>query len=226
MRLFYATVAFTARCLFRSFYGVKLTGAKNVPLEGALLICSNHRSNLDPPLIGAFLSREVHYFAKAELFSNRFGGGFLRKLNAFPVKRGQFDKSAMSACMKILGHGEALVFFPEGTRAPADGFLEPKFGAGWVLAKTKVTVLPVYLHGTGTAKQFGLPRPQLEIVFGDPIPVERLLANTPENKEGYQEISNRILDAIRTTSLRTTVRRIESPGAIHERDVIEDEKLR
>ncbi|MCB9357153.1 MAG: 1-acyl-sn-glycerol-3-phosphate acyltransferase [Calditrichaeota bacterium] len=226
MRLFYATVAFTARCLFRVLYGVRVTGMSRLPMHGPLLICSNHRSNLDPPLLGAFLKREVHYFAKAELFETKLGGWFLRKLNAFPVKRGQFDKSAMTACVSILSAENALVFFPEGTRAPADGFLEPKFGVGWVLAKTRADVLPVYLHGTGSAERFSSKRPQLELVIGIPVRAEALLEGTAENRDGYQVVAGRILDEIRKTSRLTTLAQFYEPGEVHSREVIEDERLR
>lgn len=226
MRLFYATVALVARTMFRSFYGVRITGADRLPSHGAILICSNHRSNLDPPLIGSLLSREVHYFAKAELFRTRLSNWFLSKLNAFPVKRGQFDKSAMTVCLKVLRSDQALVFFPEGTRAPAEGFLAPKFGVGWVLAKTHATVVPLYLHGTGRAKVFGFPRPQLELVIGNPIPASALLRESPDNKEGYQQIADRILDLIRDTSRSTTLELIDSPHPIFGREVIQDNRLR
>lgn len=226
MRSFYATVAFSARCLFQLFYGVRVTGAENLPMTGAILICSNHRSNLDPPLIGSLLKREVHYFAKAELFESTFSRWFLGKLNAFPVKRGQFDKAAMTACLKTLQKEEALVFFPEGTRAPADGYLEPKFGVGWVLAKTRATVIPLYLHGTSAASILGFSRPQLELVIGDPVSAETLIADAPDNKDGYQQIADRILETIRMTSLRTTIVRTLTAGRIYRREVIADEKLR
>ncbi|MBK6766897.1 MAG: 1-acyl-sn-glycerol-3-phosphate acyltransferase [bacterium] len=226
MRLFYATVATVARTLFRTLYGVRVTGAERLPRTGAILICSNHRSNLDPPLIGSLLQREVHYFAKAELFRTAFSNWFLGKLNAFPVKRGQFDKAAMTVCLKVLKSNEALVFFPEGTRAPANGFLAPKFGVGWVLAKTRATVVPLYLHGTSDAKAFHGPRPQLELVIGDPVPAEQILADSPDSKEGYQMIADRILDLIRDTSRRTTVAAIDTPQPIYDRDIISDERLR
>lgn len=226
MRLFYATVALTARTLFRVLYGVRVTGAERLPKTGAILICSNHRSNLDPPLIGSLLKREVHYFAKAELFKPTFSKWFLGKLNAFPVKRGQFDKAAMTVCLKVLKSEQALVFFPEGTRAPADGFLAPKFGVGWVLAKTHAAVVPLYLHGTGGARMFGFPRPQLELVIGDPVPPEQVIQSAPDNKDGYQQIADRILDLIRETSRSTTLAKIDTPQPIHDRGVIQDERLR
>ncbi len=226
MRPFYATVAWLARTLFSILFGVRVSNLERLPKHGAVLICSNHRSNLDPPLIGSHLNREVSYFAKAELFKGRIMGPFLRKLNAFPVKRGQMDKSAMSTCLKVLQSEGALVFFPEGTRAPSDGYLAPKFGVGWVLYKTRATVVPVYLHGTGGAKAFSGKRPNLELVVGMPISASEIIGDLPDNRDGYQQIADRILDRIRTLSLDTSIAKIESAGEIHGRNIIEDERLR
>lgn len=226
MRPFYATVAWSARSLFGLLYGVRVSNLERLPRNGAVLICSNHRSNLDPPLIGSHLNREVSYFAKAELFKGWIMGPFLRKLNAFPVKRGQMDKSAMSTCLKVLQSEGALVFFPEGTRAPADGYLAPKFGVGWVLYKTKATVVPIYLHGTGGAKTFSGKRPNLELIVGKPIPASEIIGDLPDNRDGYQQIADRILEQIRILSLETTISKVESPGEIHDRNIIDDERLR
>lgn len=226
MRLFYATVAWSARNLFRLLYGVRVTGLERLPKEGAVLICSNHRSNLDPPLIGSHLGREVSYFAKAELFEGKFSGPFLRKLNAFPVKRGQMDKSAMSTCLKVLQTGGALVFFPEGTRAPSEGFLKPKFGVGWILSKTRATVVPVYLHGTGEVSAFKGKRPKLEIVVGTPVTANSIIGETGDDRIGYQIIADRIIELVRNLSLDTTITKIYTPAEISDRDVIEEERLR
>lgn len=226
MRIFYATVARIARTLFWVLYGVRVTGLERLPKSGPVLICSNHRSNLDPPLLGSHLDREVSYFAKAELFKNLFFGPFLRKLNAFPVKRGQMDKSAMSTCIKILKSGGALVFFPEGTRAPDAGFLTPKFGVGWVLCKTKAQVVPVYLHGTGNAKAFAKKRPSLEIVIGHPVDANQIISDSPDSREGYQQVAERIMEIIRGLSLQTTLCAIKEPHEVFPRSAIEDERLR
>ncbi|MCB1061117.1 MAG: 1-acyl-sn-glycerol-3-phosphate acyltransferase [Calditrichaeota bacterium] len=226
MRAFYATVAWTARTLFRILYGVRVTGLENLPKSGSVLICSNHRSNLDPPILGSHLDREVSYFAKAELFTSPIFGPFLRKLNAFPVKRGQMDKAAMTTCLKVLKSDGALVFFPEGTRAPANGYLYPKFGVGWVLYKTRADVVPLYVHGTATGRKFTLKRPQMEVVVGKPVSAESIIQDASDTRDGYQQVADRILNLIRDLSLNTTIAKITEPGQISDRSIIEDERLR
>ena len=79
------------------------------------------------------MPREVHFFAKEELFRKPVFARLIRYLNAFPVRRGQFDRESLAVCLDVLKNDGALIFFPEGTRAPADGFLKAKLGLGWVV---------------------------------------------------------------------------------------------
>ena len=132
----------------------------------------------------------------------------------------------MSTCLKVLHSEGALVFFPEGTRAPAGGYLVPKFGVGWVLYKTQASVVPIYLHGTGNAKAFSGTRPNLELIVGTPVPASEIIGDLPDNRDGYQQIADRILERIRILSLQTTISKVESPGEIHDRNIIDDERLR
>jgi 1-acyl-sn-glycerol-3-phosphate acyltransferase len=226
MRLGYWLVKTLALVFFRLLYGVKVAGRENIPRSGKVIFASNHRSNFDPPLLGGFIPREVHFFAKEELFRKRWSGGFLRYLNAFPVRRGQLDRQAMSQCLKVLGSDGALVFFPEGTRAPADGFLKAKMGIGWVVALSDAPVVPVYIHGSHRLNPSLAERPRFTIVFGQRVPAGELEAGTERGRDLYQAISDRILERIRETSLQTPYHRVSEIGAVYERDVIEEERLR
>ncbi|MFZ5434064.1 MAG: lysophospholipid acyltransferase family protein, partial [Calditrichota bacterium] len=170
MRLGYAFVRAFAQMLFRLGYGISVTGTDNIPRTGSLIIASNHRSNFDPPLMGSIIPREAHFFAKDELFRSRLFGGFLRYLNAFPVRRGKFDRESLKTCLGVLENNGALVFFPEGTRAPSDGFLRAKIGLGWVISLSNAPILPVYLHGTADFHPRIIKRPGFSVVFGNPIP--------------------------------------------------------
>ena len=40
-------------------YRMKIEGKENIPKEGALIFCANHRSFLDPPLIVCTAGRHI-----------------------------------------------------------------------------------------------------------------------------------------------------------------------
>jgi len=198
----------------------------NIPRTGTVIIASNHRSNWDPPLLGSMIPREVHFFAKEELFRTGWLGRLISYLNAFPVRRGQFDRESLSKCLDILKHNGALLFFPEGTRAPGDGFLRAKLGIGWVICLSNAPVIPVYIHGSQQDRPCLLGRPRITVVFGKPLLATELMNPDLHGKELYQHVSDRVLESIRELSLSTPFGRVKSKGPVYERTVIEDERLR
>jgi 1-acyl-sn-glycerol-3-phosphate acyltransferase len=226
MRAGYAFVSWLSRTFFRIAYGVSVTGLENVPRTGKLIIASNHRSDYDPPILGGFIPRETHFFAKEELFRNPLLGKLIRYLNAFPVRRGQFDREALQMCIKILEGDGSLIFFPEGTRAPEDGFLKAKLGLGWLICLTGASVLPVYIHGSTVRKSQPRGRPTICVVFGVPVPAIELIGDGQRGKELYQSASDRVLELIRDLSLRTPSGSVRDRGILYDRDIIKKEHLR
>lgn len=226
MRFGYWLVKTTSLTFFRLFYGLKVAGLKNIPCTGKVIIASNHRSDFDPPLLGGIVPREVHFFAKEELFQSRWLGPLIRYLNAFPVRRGQLDREALTTCQSVLRQNGALIFFPEGTRAPSDGFLKAKLGIGWIIALTDAPVVPVYIHGSHEKKPSLRKRPRIIVTFGELITIDELKSPDVRGKELYQAIADRVLEHIRDTSLRAFDGRIREKGPIYERDIIEEERLR
>ena len=49
--------------LFKLGLRLKVEGEENIPMEGPLVIASNHLSLLDPPVIGVAATRKVHFMA-------------------------------------------------------------------------------------------------------------------------------------------------------------------
>ena len=87
-------------------------------IKGGVIIASNHRSFLDPFVIGVTLPwrRPMQYVAKVELFESRWRGWILSRVGAFPIRRGQSDETAMETARLVLERGGTVCIFPEGTR--------------------------------------------------------------------------------------------------------------
>jgi 1-acyl-sn-glycerol-3-phosphate acyltransferase len=121
---FYAAVRLIARFwLWFFFKSVEARGTERVPPRGPVLLCINHPNNLiDSLLVGAVLSRKVHYLATAALFRNPIVARFLAACGAIPVYRKQDDPARMdrntetfSACFHMLERGRLIGIYPEGT---------------------------------------------------------------------------------------------------------------
>ncbi|MGE5543902.1 MAG: lysophospholipid acyltransferase family protein [Bacillota bacterium] len=127
---------------------VKVEGKENFPADGAVILAGNHESFWDPVVVAAFIERKIHYMAKEELFEHVLIAKFLRRLNAFPVKRGSPDRTAMKTALKILEEGKVLGIFPEGTRSKTGELSKPQHGIAMLVLKGKAPVVPVAFVGT------------------------------------------------------------------------------
>jgi 1-acyl-sn-glycerol-3-phosphate acyltransferase len=128
--------------------------------------------------------------------------------------------------MKTLESDEALLMFPEGTRAPAGGFLRVKTGIGWLAYSSRAQIVPVYVHGSDRALHAFFRRPRLVAVIGKPVSLADLVPHDTRGKELYRRIAEEILERIRTLSLETPGRLVKQKGPIYERDVIPYPELR
>jgi 1-acyl-sn-glycerol-3-phosphate acyltransferase len=151
-------------------------GRENVPREGPLLVCGNHISTLDPPLIPAFLPRnDTWSMAKAEYFERgRLQKWIFTAFHAFPVVRHSADRAAIRRATTILREGQVLVLYPEGTRITSGGLHRPEPGAGFIAMLSGAPVLPVAVSGSREVfgKGFRLPRrAPLRLEFGKPFQI-------------------------------------------------------
>jgi 1-acyl-sn-glycerol-3-phosphate acyltransferase len=129
--------------LFKLLYFYKIIGRENIP-PGGFLACANHTGLSDPIFVGIALDTKVklHFMAKVELFKNKFVAFIVKRLHAFPVKRGEADMRAVKESIRILKNNERLLIFPEGTRNSDDG---AKAGAGMLALHTGCEILPIYI---------------------------------------------------------------------------------
>lgn len=158
-------------------------------------MASNHISNFDPPIIGSWVPREVHFLAKKELFPNKLAASFFYRLNCIPVKRGAIDRKAIEESVAAIKAGQIVTIFPEGTRF-IDGELHPpKPGVGVVARKSGCSIIPAYLHGTNRLRDCFRRRVKMSINYGPVIPDEWVNSVT-DDKKGYIQIAERIMSEI------------------------------
>ncbi len=149
-----------------------MSGARNIPLSGPVLIAPIHRSNVDFALTLFISKRKVFFMAKDSLFRVPILGPLITHLGAFPVKRGSADRESMTLSEEVLRQGHALVLFPEGTRQEGRSVAPLHDGAMFVAARTGATIVPVGIGGSDRAMPKGakLPRfSKIRIVVGKPI---------------------------------------------------------
>jgi 1-acyl-sn-glycerol-3-phosphate acyltransferase len=192
------------RAMYATYFRWRVFGAENVPLQGGVILASNHSSFLDPPLVGSGLKRGINYLARESLFRYPGIGALLRSWSAVPVDRDGGGAKGLKIILDRLLAGGGIILFPEGTRTK-DGKLQPaRSGIGLTVIKSTAPVVPVRVFGTYEAygRHVKIPRPyRVAVKYGKPMNFEALRAeaktcNKPRLKEIYQQVADEIMAAI------------------------------
>lgn len=184
---FYRFIRVIAWIICKIVFPTKVTGVENIPEEGAVLICSNHVSMVDPVMIAISLKRQISFLAKKEAFGTKFTNWFFRSLGMVPVDRGASDIAAMRVCIETLNEGRMLGVFPQGHRYKQDENREIQSGAAMMALRSRAVVIPV--HVSAPLKAFRINT----IRFGNPVDLADL---TRVNAQAIATASSRITEGI------------------------------
>ena len=128
-------------------FRINCIGQENIPKEkGRLIVACNHISFADPAVIISHFPYSIHFIAKSELFENPVTAFLLSNLNAFPVRRGLSDRSAIKYACDILDQDKILGIFPEGRRVRSAIPEKAKRGVAFIARRTGADILPASLY--------------------------------------------------------------------------------
>lgn len=182
----YRFARFVVKMILTPFYRFEVIGKEHIPKQGPVIICSNHISNLDPPVVGITCPREIYFMAKEELFNQKFFGGLLRRLHAFPIKRGMQDRDALRNGLEILKGGNTLGLFPEGTRSKTGEIGKGLSGIGFFALRSQATVIPCAIIGPYKKGK------RLKVVYGESIAMDELRREKRKASEVTDVIMSKI----------------------------------
>lgn len=164
----------------------KIEGTENIPKEGALIFCGNHRTFLDAPLLKVTAKREAHFLAKEELYKNPFFAFLGWVFEAIPVKRDSKDINSIKSSLKYLKKGECIALFPEGTRNGMAKGEKVKDGAAFFALRSGAKIVPVGISG-GTG-HFS----KVTIKYGKPIDYSKY-KKTEDEKDALEKVTDDIM---------------------------------
>ena len=184
---------FVRGCIYtycKIVYRVKIIGKENVPQEGPVIFCGNHRTYLDPPLIVVTAGRHMRFMAKEELRKNPLFALLGVLFEGIYVKRDSKDIASLKTALKTLKNGGCIGLFPEGTR---NGFEKNegsiKNGAAYMALKTGAQIVPIGI--VGPAKPFS----KNALIYGKPLEIAEFTKKKVE-KEEEDKVSNLLKEQI------------------------------
>lgn len=199
----------------------RVEGLELLPTEGGAILASNHLSVADEYFLGAVVPRHVAFWAKAEYFTGTgLRGWFTRSLvtglGAIRVERGDGRAvlAAFDGAIPVLGSGDLVAIYPEGTRSPDGRLYRGRTGVARLALRAEVPIVPVGVLGTDKVQPIGAayprPRPgEVVIRFGKPIDV----MGRPADAKGLRHLTDEVLSEIQKLTGQEYVGRYAPPRA-------------
>lgn len=179
---------------------LKVIGQENIPMTGGFILAANHRSYLDPPVVGSACPRSIAFMAKEELFTTSFLKAWIKAVGCISVKHGISDRQAIERAVLLLKQGECVSIFPEGMRVPPGMVKEGEAGIAWVADLARVPIVPMGILGTQpwSRKIFGIiPWPsKIEVRIGKPLKFD-FNYDPKHRKEYYKKVVDDVMENIR-----------------------------
>jgi 1-acyl-sn-glycerol-3-phosphate acyltransferase len=160
--------------LFCSGITFRVTGREHVPLDRGAVFCSNHQSNVDPPILFEALHPRMHILYKHEIDQIPILARAFRLGGFIPIDRRNKESAMRSieAGADSLRKGNSFLIFPEGTRSKTEELLPFKKGGFIMAIRAQAPIVPVAIRGGRASMRKGsrIIRPvTLDIRVGAPI---------------------------------------------------------
>jgi 1-acyl-sn-glycerol-3-phosphate acyltransferase len=207
-----------------------IVGRANVPKEGAAILASNHLSFVDSIFLPLMIDRPVSFLAKSDYFTGKGLKGwatrmFFKATGQLPIDRsgGKASEASLNTGLQVLGRGDLLGIYPEGTRSPDGRLYRGRTGIARMALEAHVPVVPVVMVDTDTMMPIGRTIPRVVrvgVVIGEPLDFSRfqgmegdryiLRSVTDEIMVALQRIGEQLYDDVYASTVKD---RLKAPAA-------------
>ena len=187
--------------LLKGIFRPWVTGADNIPKQGAVILASNHLSFVDSVFLPICIDRDMVFLAKSEYFTTKGIKGwatkwFMKGTGMLPIDRsgGKASEASLNTGLRVLAEGRVLGIYPEGTRSPDGKLYRGRTGIARMVLESGVPVVPVAMIDTEKVMPIGAKWPKMRrpgIIIGKPLDFSRF-----QGLEGDRFILRAVTDEI------------------------------
>ena len=184
---------FLLKPLVRILFQVKITGRKNFPKKGPLLVVGNHTGAMDGVLLNIFSPWQIEMFGAADIPAEKITFLVANLYGAIPLHRGSYDRSALETALDVLDQGGIVGIFPQGG-IWEDSESKAFPGITWLSYRSNTPVLPITYNNTAGALTAALKliRPKIRMIVGQVLPAAKLKPGVPR-KPYFQEYASGVM---------------------------------
>jgi len=158
------------KAILSTFLNVDDHEVARVPMQGPLIIATNHINSLDAPVGFSHLHpRPITAFVKVETWDNFFLKFLFDAWEAIPIKRGEVDFEAFRLAQEALNNKKIIIVAPEGTRSKHGRLNQGYPGIVLLAIRAGVPILPVVFYGNENLKIRLAHRTSMTIKVGNPF---------------------------------------------------------
>lgn len=168
-------ITFILRIYFRLTLRLDAQGMDTVPMQGPMIIISNHTGQIEVPVLATLLQpRKITGWGKAEAFENPFLRWVFGAWGIIPVHRGEADMTALKSALRSLKDGLIFGIAPEGTRNYSGKLRRALPGAVTLALHSGAPILPAaHWGGENFMKNFKqLKRTDFHLRMGEPFVID------------------------------------------------------
>ena len=191
--------------LVKAIFRPWVVGRDNVPANGGAIMASNHLSFADSIFLPLMIDRRMSFLAKSDYFTGKGIKGwatrmFMSGTGQLPIDRsgGKASEASLNTGLQVLGRGDLLGIYPEGTRSPDGKLYRGRTGIARMALEAKVPVVPVVMVDTDTAMPIGQRIPnvmRVGVVIGEPLDFSRF-AGMENDRYILRSVTDEIMIAL------------------------------
>ena len=182
------------KAILRTFLRIDDTDVVKVPMNGPLIIATNHINWLDAPLGFSHLHpRPLTAFAKIETWESPPMRLLFNAWEAIPITRGEVDFTAFRKAEEALKSGKMIAVAPEGTRS-GNGSLNKGYpGIIFLALRAGVPILPFVVYGNERIRENLHHYRRTDITMKSGQPFRLVAQDSTPSREMRQQLTDAVM---------------------------------